>query len=269
MSLINELKRISSQHNFRQSKRLSQSFLFDERVLVREAEYAALQDKVVLEIGPGFGFLTKRLASAGAKKVIAVEKDARLIPVLEREFVKFPNIEVVHSDFLEGSFKADVVVSNVPYAISSPLLFRLATMRFERAILCLQKEFVDRMLAKPGTKEYSRLSVTSQAVFKIRLLERVPRSAFYPQPKVDSALIEIIPTGEKLNEKTARLVLLLFQHRKKTLRAAISDAAEALGMTKEEARSIAEKSGFSARRVFTLTKEEIVTLASSSCAPHR
>ena len=263
MSLVPELKRISSQYGFSQSKRLSQSFLSDERILNREVEHAAPYGKTVLEIGPGFGFLTRMLAAAGAKKVIAVEKDARLIPILEGELSNFKCIEIVNEDFLDGNFKADIIVSNVPYAISSPLLFKIAEMKFERAVLCLQKEFVERMLAKPGTREYSRLSVTSQAAFKMKLIEKVPRSAFSPQPQVDSAIVELIPTGEKLSPKAAKLILHLFQHRKKTLRAALADAAEELGMAKDEARAAADRSGIPGRRVFTLTKDEIVTLASS------
>lgn len=254
------MRRISSEYSFRQSKKLSQNFLVDERVLKREAEYAGAKGKRILEIGPGFGFLTKELANSGAKEITVIEKDERLAKLFKSEF---PQIIFIHADFLKckpGKF--DIIISNVPYSISSPLLFRLAEFGFSRAVLCLQKEFVDRLLAKPGTKDYSRLSVTSQSAFKIRLLEKVPRSAFSPAPKVDSAIIELIPTGEKLNPRTALIIQLLFQHRKKTARAALSDSAEALGMSKESARSLAEKSGLSDRRVFTLTKEEFANLAS-------
>lgn len=263
MSLLPELRRISSQYGFAQKKRLSQSFLIDERVLSREASYANSKGKTILEIGPGFGFLTKKLAEAGAKEIVAVEKDPRLIPVLENE-PGLANLKLINADFLEMKpAKFDIIISNVPYSISSPILFKLAEMKFERAILCLQKEFVERLLATPGTKDYSRLSITSQACFKMKLLEKVPRSAFHPPPKVDSAIIELIPTGEKLDEKTGGLVQLLFQHRKKTLKAALADSAEALGITKEDARNLAEKSGLSSRRVFTLSKEEFSVLSSA------
>ncbi len=256
------MRRISSEYAFRQTKKLSQNFLIDERVLKREAGYANATNKSLLEIGPGFGFLTKELANCGPKSITLIEKDPQLIPILEKELAS-RKITLINSDFLKwqsGSF-FDVVISNVPYSISSPLLFHLTNFRFSRAILCLQKEFVARLLAKPGTKDYSRLSVTSQAAFSIRLLEKVPHSAFHPIPQVDSAIIELIPTGKKLDARTALLIQLLFQHRKKTLRAALSDSAEQLGITKENARKTAEKSGLSDRRVFTLTKEEFATLA--------
>jgi len=263
MSLLPELRRISSQYGFRQSKKLSQHFLIDERVLAREAGYASPKGKSVLEIGPGFGFLTKELAKTNPTSITLIEKDSQLIPILESEFTNH-TIKIIHADFLKwkSGAKFDLIISNVPYSISSPLLFHLADLNFSRAILCLQKEFVERMLAKPGSKDYSRLSVTSQASFSVRLLEKVPRSAFHPIPKVDSAIIELIPTGEKLDARTALLIRLLFQHKKKTVRAALSDSAEALGITKEEARKIAEDSGLSGRRVFTLSKEDFANLSS-------
>lgn len=236
--------------------------MVDERVLAREALAAGAQGKTVLEVGAGFGFLTRKLAEAGAKRVIALEKDARMVPILECELAPFENVEVVHADFLKWKpARFDVFASNVPYSISSPVLFRLAEMDFERAVICLQREFVERMVAKPGTKGYSRLSVASQARFRMRILERVPRTAFSPPPKVDSTIIELVPKGERISKGFERLIMLLFQHKKKTLRAALSDSAEGLGISKAEARLIAEKSGLSGRRVFTLAKGEFEGLA--------
>ena len=234
----------------------------DDRILDREAAEAGVRSRVVLEVGPGFGFLTKRLAAAGAKEVIALEKDERLIPILEAELAPYENVRVIHADFLKWKpEKFNVFVSNVPYSISSPLLFKLAELDFSHAILCLQKEFVERMLAQPGESEYSRLSLTSQARFGIRHLGKIHRTCFRPSPKVDSALVELVPTGKKLTPETEKLILLLFQHKKKTVRAALSDSAEQLGITKDEARKLAEKSGLSDRRVFTLTKEDFALLS--------
>ena len=275
MSLLEEVRRISSEHSFLAKKGLGQNFLIDERVLEREVRHAAVDGKTVLEIGPGFGFLTKKLA-AKAERIVAIEKDARLLPILRGELAGLGNVELVHADFLrwKAKEKFDVIISNIPYSISSPLLFRLAEMDFGRAVLCLQKEFVDRLLAKPGTKDYSRLSVTSQARFRIRLLERVSRSAFHPRPKVDSALIELVPTGRRLSPLEEKLVLLLFQHRKKTVRAALADSASQLGVAKEEAQRAAAAVGLAERRVFTLTEKEFSSIASalpkpSASAPSR
>jgi len=263
MSILKEIRRISSEYGFSQRRSLSQCFLIDGRILDREAATAGVEGKTVLEVGAGLGFLTRRLAESRAKEVIAIEKDARLIPILEAELAPYPNVRIVHADFLKWEpEKFDVFVSNIPYSISSPLLFRLAELEFIRAVVCLQKEFVERMLAQPGEKEYSRLSVTSQARFRIRHLGRIHRTCFRPSPQVDSALVELVPTGKKLTPETEKLIMLLFQHRKKTLRAALSDSAEPLGITKDGAHKLAEKSGLSERRVFTLAEKEFIALAS-------
>jgi 16S rRNA (adenine1518-N6/adenine1519-N6)-dimethyltransferase len=261
MTLLPELRRISSEYGFRQARGLSQNFLVDERVLSREASLCEPSGKTVLEIGPGFGFLTRLLAAAGAKKVIAVEKDARLIPILERELSAFPNVELVNADFLECGLGAEVVASNVPYSVSSPILFKLAGMRFSRAVLCLQKEFVERMAARPGTREYSRLSLASQAAFRLERFGRVPSSAFHPAPEVDSAIIRVSPTGNALSGAEENMARLLFMHRKKTVRAALSDSHRALGIGKEEARAASESSGLAHKRVFTLARADVSLLS--------
>ncbi|VVC72206.1 putative ribosomal RNA small subunit methyltransferase A [uncultured archaeon] len=264
MTLLPELKRISEQYGFLQKRKLSQNFLVEERVLKREASYCEPEGKTVLEIGPGFGFLTRELALAGAKKVFAIEKDYRLIPVLEDELSSFRNVELINEDFLEAEIPkgVEVVASNVPYSISSPVLFKLAEMSFSRAVLCLQREFVLRMLAKPGGHDYSRLSISSQTAFNLELMERVPRGVFYPPPKVDSSIIRLAPSGEKLSPVEEKLLLNLFQHKKKTVRAALSDSSEPLAISKEKARAIADSSGFSKRRVFSLSRGDLSLLAS-------
>jgi 16S rRNA (adenine1518-N6/adenine1519-N6)-dimethyltransferase len=134
-------------------------------------------------------------------------------------------------------------------------------MDFERAILCFQREFALRMLAKPGGKEYSRLSLASQAAFTIELLEHVPHAAFHPQPKVDSAIVSLSPTGDPLSEAERQISTLLFQHRKKTVRASLLDSAEALRISKASAAEIAEKSGLAKRRVFSLSRDEVRLLS--------
>jgi len=263
MSLLPAVRRIAGQYGFAFSRSLSQNFLVDERVLAREVEYAAPAGRTVLEIGPGFGFLTRMLAAAGAKSVVAVEKDADLIPILGAELAGCKNVEVVHADFLElrPPPPADVVVSNVPYSISSPLLFALADMAPSRAVLCLQREFVARMKAPPGSREYSRLSLSAQAAFRFEGVERVPAGAFYPRPAVDSAIVSLAPTGSPLSEPESRIASLLFMHKKKTVRSALADSAEALGMGKDGVRRAAEESGLAQRRVFTLVRQDVNRIA--------
>ncbi len=242
-------------------KKLSQTFLVDERVLAREVEYARVNGKEVLEIGAGTGNLTERLALGGARRVIAVEKDARLIEALGERLRAHPNVVVVHADFLDYEIeKTDVIVSNVPYSISSPLTFKLVDIGFERAVLCFQKEFAKRMVARPDTSNYSRLSVMSQLCFDARILETVPRGAFYPIPKVDSAIVELTKTGRTLAEFQKKFITALFTHKNKTVRNALIDSSKFLGKNKKQTREIAGRASAKERRVFTLSKEEILGL---------
>jgi len=239
----------------RRAKKLGQCFLSDHRVIDREIDYAAPEGKTVLEIGAGDGRLTMRLAEK-AKHVLAVEKDDRMLEFLLPLVERYHNLEILHGDFLELDFsdrRFDVIFSNVPYVISSPLLFKLVAIRFDRAVLCFQKEFVERLLAKPGDKSRSRLSVMSQLHFDIWGLERVPRTAFRPKPKVDSTIIELHRRDFRTTEFQSDFINKLFQHKVRTVRRALRDA---YGW-----KAAALKTKFDERRVFSLTNEEVLKLA--------
>ncbi|RLG57870.1 MAG: 16S rRNA methyltransferase, partial [Candidatus Hydrothermarchaeota archaeon] len=137
-------------YNIKPKEKLGQVFLIDERVLKREVEYAELSSKdVVLEIGSGFGSLTKFLVEK-AKKVYAIERDSTLIEVL-KSYVIAKNLEIIQRDALRITFpEFNKCVSNLPYVISSPITFKLLKHDFEKAILTYQKEFAERLIAKPG-----------------------------------------------------------------------------------------------------------------------
>jgi len=212
-------------------KRLTrdQRFLKDERVLRRIVEYAELEpDDVVLEIGAGTGDLTVLLAER-CKKVIAYEKDVELAEMIERR----DNIEIRAEDFLKSEPpEFTKVVSNLPYSISSPVTFRLLNCEFELGVLMYQKEFALRMIAKPGSEDYSRLSANVQRFFEVELLEIVPRTAFFPKPKVDSAIIKLKPKG--IRDPTFQEVTReVFKHRRKSIRNNLR-GAEIWGVRGEE-----------------------------------
>jgi len=202
--------------------KLSQNFLIDEGVAERQISYACLKDgDVVLEIGAGNGILTRRMAKIA--KVIAIELDERFISRLK----KIKNVEVIHGDALKIDFREiefNKVVSNIPYHISSPLTFKLLEKKFDLGILMYQKEFAERLAAKPGSRQYSRLSVMAYAKADVEILETVPKKAFRPVPKVDSCIVKIVPIGKRfeVNEKLfKRVVKALFAHRRKKIKNAL------------------------------------------------
>ncbi len=270
MSLLQETRHILKKHNIRPTKKLGQNFLVDESLLKEQVGYASINDEnIVLEVGAGIGNLTKFLLEK-AKKVIVVEKDKRMIKILKDRFPKRENLEIIHGDVLKIDLPDfDKTVSNIPYVISSPLTFRLLETRFKKGIIMYQKEFAQRMVAKPGTKDYSRLSVACHYYADIKLLRTVPETAFHPEPKVQSALVEITPKDPpfEVDEKFFfNLLRGLFIHRKKTVKNALTHSfnlifaketltkTDALDALSEEIRK---------RRVFSLTPDEIAEISNT------
>lgn len=215
------------------SKRLGQCFLSDRATLERMVNYAELSGKdTVLEIGAGDGRLTVLLAGK-AGKVMAVEKDKRLVEVLKKNLSErnVSNVEIIAGDALEVEFpKFNKVVSNLPYQISSPITFKLFDLvkkyKWSLAILTYQKEFAQRFFAKPCERNYSRLTMATNYYCVAEKLEIVSKGKFRPQPKVDSLMVKIAPKEEPFpaDEFFWGTVAKLFQHKKKTVRAALKDS---------------------------------------------
>jgi len=205
--------------------KLGQNFLTDINTAKREVQYAEIKsDDIVLEVGPGKGILTKILAEK-AKKVIAVEIDKKLVEDLRR--ILPDNVELLNEDILKIDLnklsKFNKIVTNLPYQISSPFIFKILEYNFEKAILILQKEFAERLVAEPGDKAYSRLTVSVFYKAYCEMLETVPKGRFNPVPKIDSAIIEIIPRKYKPFELKDEelfydLVKKLFSHRRKKIK---------------------------------------------------
>ncbi len=209
----------------RANKNLGQHFLTDTQIAEREVNYADIQSNdTILEIGPGHGILT-RLIAKQAQNVIAIEKDPRLVAELTPTLPS--NVSLLQQDILETDFTQlpvfTKIVSNLPFNISSPLTFKILEHQFTQAILMYQKDFADRMAAKPGNSTYSRLTVHIYYKTQCKLLENVPRNAFTPTPKVDASIVELIPRQkppfEVQDEKFfLRLTQLLFMHRRKKIK---------------------------------------------------
>ena len=242
-------------------RRMGQNFLISTRVADAEAAHAA--GKVVLEIGPGKGILTERLCKV-AKEVIAVEKDKRLCSLLMGR-IPSDNLKLINADFFDLSDaelelrKIDIVISNIPYSISSPIVSWLVEKRKE-AVLCMQKEFVKRMVAEAGSEDYSRLSVVCSLSLKTIEIMNVPRRYFRPEPEVDSEVIYVRPIGS-IKEEEIRTIGLLMQHKNRTLRKALVDISEELGLSREDAIEVARISGREAWRVFRLKPQELLEIS--------
>jgi len=249
----NKLSYLLNKYNIKPSKRFSQNFLISDEVL----RFMASRGKGrVLEIGPGLGFLTEKLAKV-CDKVVAVEMDKDLVNILKQEY-DFDNVEIVCDDFLKFEDKNfDTVVSSIPYAISSQITFKLFEMNFESATILYQKEFAKRFVSKPGEDDYSRLSVMSKIYSEIEILKDVPPSAFYPEPKVWSSIVNIkLDKKFEINEVFEDTVRALFTHRNKIVHGAIYHSRDIFRKGKEFKQSI-DEIPYKDRRVYTLDIFEI------------
>ncbi len=238
-----EVRNVLESIGKRPSRRLGQHFLLDDAVVRRAVELACLTQKdTVLEIGPGLGNLTEEILRTGAS-VVAVEQDRTFVKFLERRFGG--RIELICADAVKAFLPPfDKVVSNLPYQISSPITFKLLDLGFETAVLMLQREFADRMVARPGTPEYGRLSVGVFRRADCRIVLGVPRTAFWPQPKVDSCIVKLVPRPPPFKVADERLfqdlTKAIFSHRRKRVsNSLLVDPSVSHLMTKRVRESVA------------------------------
>ncbi len=266
--------------NLRPRKQLGQNFLSDpstgEMIVARSG---ILPEDIVLEIGAGLGALTIPLARI-AKKVYAIDKDCRLIDLLETELLvnKLSNVVLIEKDILkvdieefeENAGCKIIVMGNLPYNISSQVLVKLIKSRntVSRAILMFQKELSQRITAQPGCKDYGRLTVMLGYCAEIKKLGSVKASLFFPKPKVDSEVLEI-RFKKTLNHKVSneefffQVIKAAFGRRRKTLKNAL--AGSELDIDAKTAKYMLEGAGIdSVRRAETLTAKEFIKLANFS-----
>ena len=222
-----ELKALLRANDLRLTKRLGQHHLIDARMIARIIDGCRLtSSETVVEIGAGLGALTEPLA-AHARRVIAVEVDARICALLRERMRGIANVEVECGDILTYPWARvgpAVVVGAIPYSITSPILVALSEQRARvlRAILVVQEEVADRLLAAAGTKAYGRLTLLAQYHWQLESLLRVPRSAFFPQPNVDSTCLRLMrhprpPVAVHDEEGLFEVVKAAFAQRRKSL----------------------------------------------------
>ena len=271
-------KEVVQKHNFKFSKSLGQNFLIDTNVIDRILKGARVQEgDYVIEVGPGIGTLTKEMGRT-AEKVVAIEIDKTLIPILEETLADFPNIEVINQDILKVDVQELVkeklnggpvkLIANLPYYITTPIVMKFLEedIPVTDIVVMVQKEVADRMNAQPNSKDYGALSVAVQYYCDTEIVAKAPRHMFMPQPNVDSTVIGLHVREEKKynvdNEDIFfKTVKASFGQRRKTL----LNSLGGLGFLSKDQIKIAlqEANIDEKRRGETLSIEEFASLSNA------
>lgn len=269
------IKRIASKYGFVFKKGLGQNFLSSQDILEEIAIAAEIDDSGVIEIGPGFGVLTNELAKR-AKKVLALEIDERLIPILADTLGEYDNVKVINQDVLKTDVKKLIeeefggekvsVAANLPYYITTPIITGLieGQLPLKNLVVMVQKEVADRITAEPGSKNYGAISVLCQYYTRTELVTIVGADEFVPPPKVDSAVVKMAfrdePAVSVKDEKMFfRTVKAAFSQRRKTL---LNCLVANFPQNKEEISEIMTSIGIEpTRRGETLSLEEFAKLS--------
>ena len=271
-------KEVVQKHNFKFSKSLGQNFLIDTNVIDRILEGARVKEgDYVIEVGPGIGTLTKEMGRS-AEKVVAIEIDKTLIPILEETLADFPNIEVINQDILKVNVQELVkeklnggpvkLVANLPYYITTPIVMKFLEedIPVTDIVVMVQKEVADRMNAKPNTKDYGALSVAVQYYCDTEIVAKAPRHMFIPQPNVDSTVIGLHVREEQIyhvdNEDIFfKTVKASFGQRRKTL----LNSLGGLGfLSKDQIKEALKEANIDEkRRGETLSIEEFASLSNA------
>ena len=273
----NTVKKILSAHGFNFSKALGQNFIIDDTVCPAMADMLNVDESTgVLEVGPGVGVLTKELCKR-AGKVVSIELDERLYPVLEKTLVDYDNFELVKGDVMKldlhgiiaqklSGFKEVKVCANLPYYITSPVIMTLleGKLAITEIEVMVQQEAAERLCAELGSREAGAVTFAVNYYGKAEILFNVGRECFMPSPKVDSSVIKIAvrenPEFDVKNEKQLfTLVKCAFAQRRKTL---VNSLANSLGKSKEDITNALSKLGIEPNvRAENLRMEDYVNLA--------
>ena len=268
-----DVKSALIKNDFKFQKRYGQNFITDKNFLSSIVEKSGVMESdIVVEIGAGAGTLTSALA-AKAKKVVAFEIDRSLMPVLEETLSEFDNVELVFGDFMKlGDVSERVpagykVVANLPYYITTPVLFKLieeAAVKPQSISVMVQKEVADRLCAKEGSKDYGALTVSVGAFYEAKKIIDVSRTMFYPVPNVDSAVVLMKLRETEIPENPAlfsRVVRAAFAMRRKTL---VNNLMASLSLPRETCERVLEECGLSSTvRGEALSRKEFLALAES------
>lgn len=268
---------VIKKYEFCFQKKFGQNFLIDGHVLDKIIAGAGVtKDDMVLEIGPGIGTMTQYLAEA-AGKVVAVEIDRNLLPILQETLADYDNVKVIHADVLsldleklvqeENGGRPIKVVANLPYYITTPIIMALFEQHVPLAnvTVMVQKEVAARMKSGPGSKDYGALSLAVQYYAEPYIVANVPCNCFMPRPNVDSAVIRLTryeePPVQVKDEKMLFMIIRAsFNQRRKTLQNGLNNSSE-LNFTKDQIAAAIAEAGFSPSvRGEALTLEQFAKL---------
>lgn len=269
-----EIRRIAAKYDFRFKKGLGQNFLTSPEALRAIADAAEI-DGGVLEIGPGFGALTNELAKR-AEKVVAIELDERLIPILRDTLAEYDNVKIINADVMKTDLRALIsrefgggrisIAANLPYYITTPVTAAVleSGLPLKNFVVMIQREVAERLSAAPGSKAYGAISVLCRYRTEPELIREVPAELFVPVPKVDSAVLRMRfrehPAVAVRDEKMFfRTVKAAFSMRRKTL---LNCLASSFPQNKETLSALSLSAGIDpARRGETLSLEEFAALS--------
>lgn len=246
----------------RRNRRWGQNFLQDPAVLMEIAEAAPIAGKRMLEIGAGHGELTRELSARVGKrgKVVALEIDETLCEGMAQLCKELGNVIIECVDALEYDFSGfKYIFGNLPYSISTPLLFKILNSDCLQSVILVQKEFGQRLVAQAGDDNYSRLSVFVQSRADAQIIEFVPKESFVPAPKVDSVVVRLVRKDkEKRFSYDEQLVRLAFCHKNQTLSNALEHSANQLKVSKKDAKKRVHQalSAWEQRKVRSITPGE-------------
>ncbi|GFP78011.1 16S rRNA (adenine(1518)-N(6)/adenine(1519)-N(6))-dimethyltransferase RsmA [Clostridium fungisolvens] len=261
-------------YNFKFTKSLGQNFLVDDSVLQDIVDGAEVtEDDLVIEIGPGVGTLTAELLKK-AKKVIAIELDDELVPILQNELGDNPKFQLVHKDALKVDFneligeeKSVKLVANLPYYVTTPIIVRLLNegYNFKSLTIMIQKEVAERINSEPNCKEYGSISVLVQYYCDTRIVRYVSPNCFIPRPKVESIVIRLDRLGKpRVDVKSEKLFFDVVRNSFNMRRKTLWNTVKSIGLTKEHMEKAFENSGIDPkRRGETLSIAEFAALSDS------
>lgn len=270
-----QIKDTLDKHGFKFSKSLGQNFLIDGNIVRKIVHESSItKDDFVLEIGPGMGTLTEELA-LNARRVVAVELDRKLLPILDETLKEYDNVEIVYGDILKTDVKQLIdekfdggpvkIVANLPYYVTTPIIgkFLEEELNLDSIIVMVQKEVAERMVSKPGSKSYGALSIFVQFYSNPKIVVKVPNTVFMPQPKIDSAVIRLDIKKDLPNIDRKKFFLIVkaaFSKRRKTIINSLSSYG--FDLDKESFKQALEKTGIRLEeRAENISVEDFIKLS--------